>query len=75
MPENKNSLNTHALYTPIDYSGPSVPDMSSVHRIAQNFENWRKSNGYFTEEEKKKELEEKKKNALEKKFCNMKWIR
>ena len=44
------------LQTPVDYSGITVPDVSGVQQTLQNFENWRKSQGYRTEEEKQEDL-------------------
>lgn len=67
MPENKFDLNkalqAAKLYNKIDYGNLNIPD---VQQTMDNFENWRKSQGYKTEEEKKKRLEEEKKKALAK---------
>lgn len=57
MPENKFDLNkalqAAKLYNKIDYGNLYVPD---VQQTTNNFENWRKSQGYKTEEEKQEDL-------------------
>ena len=40
------------LITPIDYSGIVVPDSSGVQQTVDNLDEWRKSQGYRTNEEK-----------------------
>lgn len=51
------------LMTSLDYSGIEIPNIDNVHQIAQNFEDWRKSQGFKTEEEKQEELKKEMKDA------------
>lgn len=52
------------LFTPIDYSGIVVPDLSGVQQTVDNLDEWRKSQGYRTNEEKLKEAQEKASAAM-----------
>ena len=52
------------LFTPIDYSGVVVPDLSGVQQTVDNLDEWRKSQGYRTNEEKLKEAQEKASAAI-----------
>ncbi len=59
MPENKFDLNrvrnAAKLYNKIDYGNLNL-NIPDVQQTIKNFENWRKSQGYKTEEEKQEEL-------------------
>ena len=52
-------LQKPSLSTPIDYSDIEIPNITNVRQVVQNFEDWRKSQGYKTNEEKLKEAQEK----------------
>lgn len=67
MSESKFDLNkalqAAKLYTKIDYGNLNIPDMQQT---MDNFENWRKSQGYKTEEEKLEDLKSKTQAAQQK---------
>lgn len=51
-------LQKPSLSTPIDYSDIEIPDITKVQQVAQNFKDWRKSQGFKTNEEKLQEAQE-----------------
>lgn len=59
MPENKfdlnKALNAAKIYTKIDYGDLYTPNTLDVQQTSKNFEDWRKSQGYKTVQEKMQE--------------------